>query len=111
MRSVANREFWYAWQSYLGVANKLAECALVDGVVLKDVFLVNALRKHYIKLCRGSCVPCKLSLYALACESGNAFRAGDDIPKFEIKKGYFRSSRLIVFQPLLGASLLIHSML
>ena len=43
-----------------------------------------ALRELSAGLCRGNCVLYKRSLYALARVSGTAFRAGADIPTFEI---------------------------
>ena len=53
-----------------------------DG--FKDGFVVNAFGELSVRLCRGNCVLYKRSLYALARGSGNAFRAGADIPTSEI---------------------------
>ena len=68
----------------MALLNKLAECASASGVVLKDGFVVNALRELSVGLCRGNCVLYKRSQYALARVSGTfAFRAGADIPVYE----------------------------
>ena len=64
--------------------NKLAACASASGVVFKDGYVVNALRELSVGLSRGNCVLYKRSLFALARVSGTAFRAGADIPTFEI---------------------------
>ena len=73
----------------MALLNKLAECDSAGGVVFKDGFVVNALRELSIGLCRGNCVLYKRSLYALALASGNASRAGADIPTSKINQGYF----------------------
>ena len=68
----------------MALLHKPAECASASGIVFKDGFVVNALRDLSVGLCRGDCVLYKRSLYALAHVSGNAFRAGADIPISEI---------------------------
>ena len=67
----------------MALPNKLAECALASGVVFKDGLLINAWHELSVGLCRGNCVLYKRSLCALARVSGNAFRAGADIPTCE----------------------------
>ena len=52
---------------------------MLQQVIFKDGFLVNALRELPVGLCRGNCVMFKRSLYALAHVTGNAYRAGADI--------------------------------
>ena len=68
----------------MALLNKLAECVSTSGVVFQDGFAVNASRELSAGLCRGNCVLYKRSLFALARVSCNAFRAGADIPTFEI---------------------------
>ena len=94
----------------MGLLNKLVKCALAGGVVSKDGFVVSALREISVCLCRGNCVLYTRIFNALACVSGNAPR-GADIPTSKSIKDVFFSFKLMVFQSLLGAVLLLHSML
>ena len=69
----------------LALTKKLGECALAGGVVFKDGFVVNALRKLTVGLCKGNHALYKRSLYGSARMIGNAFCADANTPTSERK--------------------------
>ena len=76
----------------MALRNKLGEYASAGGVVFKDSFVADALRELSVGLCRGNCVLYKRSVCTLAQVSGNALRAGADIPASKKKLRMFSYS-------------------
>ena len=75
-------------------------------------FVVNALRElSVVLISKGNCVLYKWRLYALAWVGANTFRAGTDIPTSDTMKDVSFLFGLAGFQPLLGAGMLLLSML
>ena len=105
---VSTETFGRLGKPVMALPFKLAAYASVGGVGFNDGFVVHASRKLFVGLCRGNCVLCKRSLYALAYVNGNAVCAGADIPTSKNNR-VFCPLRLVVVQLLLGAVLLLHS--
>jgi nucleotide-binding universal stress UspA family protein len=64
--------------------NTLATAATRGGADFKGDFVTNALKEISVGLCRGNAILYRRSLYVLARTSGNAFRAGMDVPTADV---------------------------